>query len=64
MFFLEFLKKESGLMLYWLNWNRKVNSSPRMDSQKHHFQMGGKEMLDYTQLGSQGEGCLVHLQMP
>jgi hypothetical protein len=43
---------------------RKVNSSPRMGFQRHHSHMGGKEMLGSMQLGSQGEGSLVHPQMP
>lgn len=43
---------------------RKVNFSPRTDSQRHHFHMAGKETPDSMQLGSQGEGSPVHHQMP
>lgn len=43
---------------------REVNSSPRMGSQRHHSLMDGKEMLGSMQLGSQGEGSLVHPVMP
>lgn len=44
--------------------NRKANSSPKMDFQKHHSHMVGKEMQVSMPLGSQGEGSLVHPQMP
>lgn len=44
--------------------NRRVNSSIKMDSQKRHFRTGGKAKLGYTQWGSRGEGCRVHLLTP
>lgn len=43
---------------------RKLNSLAKMDYQEHHSQMGGKERQGYMQLGSQGEGYLVHPRMP
>jgi hypothetical protein len=43
---------------------RKVNSSPKMGSQRHHSQMAGKEMPVSMLLGSQGKGSLVHPLMP
>lgn len=38
---------------------RKVNFSQKMDFQSHHFQMVGKEMLDFMLLDLQGEASLV-----
>jgi hypothetical protein len=61
-FFFFFYKWANHAFVYI--YYRKVNSSPRMGFQRHHSQMGGKEMLGSMQLGSQGEGCLVHPQMP
>ena len=50
-------------MLYWFIY-RKVNPSPIIVFQRHRFQMGGKEIVDSMQLGSLGEGSLVHPQIP
>lgn len=47
------------LILYLVIVYRKVNFSPRVDSQSSHSHMAGKEMPDFTQSGSQGEGSLV-----
>jgi len=38
--------------------NRKLNSSTKRDSQRHHSRMAGKEREDCMQLGSQGEASL------
>lgn len=42
---------------------RKLNSFPRMDSQRHHFRTGGKGNLVSMQQGSPRKGYPVHLQM-
>lgn len=39
---------------------RRVSSFPKMGFQSSHFQMAGKGSQDFMQLGSQGEGSLVH----
>lgn len=62
--FLFFIRKRlsSGIINKWTNPGllhsgfRKVNSSPKTGSQKHHPPMAGKEMLVSTLSGSRGEG--------
>lgn len=43
---------------------RNQNFSPKMDCQRHHSQMVGRENPGYMRLGSQGEGFLVHPLTP
>ncbi|GAB2281894.1 Probable indole-3-pyruvate monooxygenase YUCCA5, variant 2 [Dionaea muscipula] len=51
-------------LLFFFFFFRKENSSMRMDSQRHHSRLGGKESRGFTQLDSQGEDSLVHPWMP
>lgn len=52
------------LMIVLVNFvNRKENSLTKMDFQKLHFQVDGRERVDCMQLGLQGEGLLVLLLM-
>ncbi|XP_075650553.1 putative indole-3-pyruvate monooxygenase YUCCA9 [Castanea sativa] len=46
------------------SWLQEGEFSPRIVFQRHRFQMGGKEIVGSMQLGSLGEGSLVHPQIP